>query len=237
MGKLTLMRVLLVLLVVVAMASATRRGFSDQQPSRNRGHWLPLANDHPNNKLHSSKPLIKAWVALKQNEMGLRAVQKNVETASDPYHPAYGRHLSWAQVNALVAPRSDDVAQVVEWLEWAGAKEVEVMTSRSWVRFTASAEAIMALVKCRVQAYSPLQASTQQREEPTSSVIIHRCEEEAYEIPRHLDHVVDFVTPLVGMAGWLPLLLLLWLIINHQASRCPARRTRLVDQGKAPKSR
>jgi subtilase family serine protease len=190
----------LLLVVAVALASASGgspRGFVSKRATTGRSHWRPLSEDETrawaNKRNAGEQPLIKAYIALKENEEGLQKVQQSVEATSNPAHPHYGRHLSWDELNALVAPRDADVEAVVAWLQGAGVTKYEVMASRSWVRFAGSADALEALVNCRVRAYTPRKESAKKER-----IVIQRCEGEAYEIPRHLDHIIDFVTPIVG---------------------------------------
>jgi tripeptidyl-peptidase-1 len=206
MARATILVLLLVVLAALAVASASSglRGFVSKRAASGRSHWRPLTPEETRQWVSTKRaavdadeeqlPLIKAYVALKENAAGLRTVQESIEASSDPARPdRYGRHLEWEELNALVAPSEDDVAQVTQWLERAGVEHWEVMASRSWVRIAASAEALEALVKCRVRAYTPRKDSTK-----PERIVIQRCEEEVYEIPRHLDHIVDFVTPIVG---------------------------------------
>lgn len=178
---------ILVLVVAVALAGASTglRGFVSKRGTTGRAHWRLLTTQEASGN-------IKAFVALKENQQGLHKVKESVEAASDPANPNYGRHLSWEELNALVAPSEAEVEAVVQWLQSAGVEKYEVMASRSWIRFTASPAALEALVQCRIRAYTPKKESKKER------VIIHRCEEDIYEIPRHLEHIVDFVTPIVG---------------------------------------
>jgi tripeptidyl-peptidase-1 len=165
-----------------------------RQATSGRAHWRPLTSAEldAHRAIDGEQPLIKAFVALKENAAGLRAVEAAVEAASDPTRAdTYGRHLEWDELNALVAPTDADVEQVKTWLEQAGVERFEVLASGSWVRIEASADALHALVKCRVRSYTP-------RLRQNKKVVIQRCEEEVYEIPRHLDHIVEFVTPIVG---------------------------------------
>jgi tripeptidyl-peptidase-1 len=188
---------LLVVAIALASASGSPRGFVTKRATTGRSHWRNLSEDETrawaNKRNAGEQPLIKAYVALKENQEGLRKVQESVEASSNPAHPRYGRHLSWEEVNALVAPRYADVEAVVAWLQDAGVTKYEVMASRSWVRFAGSADALEALVNCRVRPYTPRKDSAKKER-----IIIQRCEEEVYEIPRHLDHIIDFVTPIVG---------------------------------------
>ena len=54
-------------------------------------------------------------------ERGLDDVRAAARAVSDPASPAYGRYLSRAEVDALAAPRAEDVAIVVAWLDRACA--------------------------------------------------------------------------------------------------------------------
>jgi hypothetical protein len=181
-------------------SGAGLRGFvNGRRATSGRAHWRPLTpaelDAHRVSDSAFEQPLIKAFVALKENSAGLRAVEAAVEAASDPTRAdTYGRHLEWDELNALVAPTDTDVEQVKLWLERAGVERFEVLASGSWVRIEASADALHALVKCRLRSYTP-----RLRHDSTSKkVVIQRCEEEVYHIPHHLDHIVEFVSPIVG---------------------------------------
>jgi hypothetical protein len=190
-----LVAVLAAVVVSASSSGAGLRGFvNGRQATSGRAHWRPLTSAEldAHRAIDGEQPLIKAFVALKENAAGLRAVEAAVEAASDPTRAdTYGRHLEWDELNALVAPTDADVEQVKTWLERAGVERFEVLASGSWVRIEASADALHALVKCRVRSYTP-------RLRQNKKVVIQRCEEEVYEIPRHLDHIVEFVTPIVG---------------------------------------
>ncbi len=203
---------ILVLLLVVVLAAALAvtsmsrlRGFVSKHAMSGHSHWCPLTHEETHQWVSTKRaaidtdeeqlPLIKAYVVLKENTAGLRTMQESIKASSNPTCPNhYGHHLEWEELNALVAPSKDDMAQVTQWLKHASVKHWEVMASCSWVRIATSAKALEALVKCHIRAFTPHKDLTK-----SERIIIQWCEEEVYKILCHLDHIVDFMTPIVGM--------------------------------------
>ena len=57
---------------------------------------------------------------------------------SDPFHERYGQHLSKEEVEGLVAPHSDSVHSVNEWLASHGltGDALSHSPARDWVKVT-----------------------------------------------------------------------------------------------------
>jgi hypothetical protein len=199
MDKTALVLLVLALLALVVATSASsqhrQRGFIDKRSTNARSLWQPLTDLEGDDQAAAARTrrLVKAYVALKENQDGLHSVQESVEAALDPQSKTYSRHLSWDAVNTLVAPGQANMAKVVRWLKQAGVEKWEVMPTRSWIRINASADVLESLVKCRMRAYTPVEATATE-----GATVIHRCKEDTYQVPHHLKDIMDFVTPIVG---------------------------------------
>lgn len=203
----TMQTVLLIGVFLLAVAVGFTSGALDDGPHHLRGFvhqwasgtgdqhslWRQLSKDESHAWANKSS-MIKAFIALQENQEGLKKVKEAIEAASDLTNAtSYGCHLSWDNLTTLVAPSDTKVDAVVQWLKAAGMEKYEVMASCR-VSFAALADALETLVKCCVCAYMPCAMHSSLKH-----VLIHWCEEDVYRIPCHLEHIVDFVTPLVGV--------------------------------------
>ncbi len=80
---------------------------------------------------------VRLTVAVKHDAAGAAALERELLRRSDPENADfYGRWLTAAQVDALVAPSPDAVRAVRRWLEDAGATEVAATGTGDWVSAT-----------------------------------------------------------------------------------------------------
>lgn len=69
-------------------------------------------------------------LALKEDEGVVAAIKKTALAVSDPDSPSYGQFLNAAQIDAMTAPKTEDLKLVTSWLETAGVTSYTVKGSR-----------------------------------------------------------------------------------------------------------
>ena len=92
-------------------------------------HSWTLAEDVP-----APSTKIVLTVAVRQPEQGKRKLREEILARSDPDSPLYSQWLSKAQVDDLVRPAPEAVRAVTEWLERAGATDMDRTTAGDFVR-------------------------------------------------------------------------------------------------------
>ena len=103
------------LLLAAAMASVVVCGAPQALKLRQSvavpRNWLDLGRAPPAH-------VIPLRIALPQQRFS--ELEQHLAEISDPFHARYGKHLSKADVEALVAPHPNSVNAVYEWLEGHG---------------------------------------------------------------------------------------------------------------------
>jgi hypothetical protein len=74
-------------------------------------------------------------VAVRQSADGKRMLKQQILARSDPDSPLYSQWLTKAQVDDLVRPAPEAVRAVTDWLERAGATDVDQTTAGDFVRY------------------------------------------------------------------------------------------------------
>ncbi|KAG8739823.1 hypothetical protein FRC10_005084 [Ceratobasidium sp. 414] len=124
--------------------------------------------------------LIDMRIGLKQARMDdLLAILAQV---SDPGHVRYGMHLSKAEVDELVAPRSETVETVEEWLDAHGVKISGRSSAGDWLHVRVPVARAEKMLNTRYNVYQHESGS-------------HIVRSESYALPRWLDDHVDLVQP------------------------------------------
>jgi subtilase family serine protease len=77
-------------------------------------------------------------LSLKEDAGVVTAIKKTALAVSDPDSPSYGQFLNAAQIDAMTAPKAEDLKIVTSWLETAGVTSYAVKGSR--VEVVASTE-------------------------------------------------------------------------------------------------
>src|SRR4051812_41211359 len=62
----------------------------------------------------------------------IASFRQKVLDVSTPSHPAYGQHLSKAEVNSMLAPAEDSFTLVAEWLKSKGLSDVATIEN-DWI--------------------------------------------------------------------------------------------------------
>ncbi|CAE6432120.1 unnamed protein product [Rhizoctonia solani] len=119
-------------------------------------------------------------VGLKQARMGelLNVLSK----VSDPANSEYGKHLSKEDVDKLVAPRSETVESVEQWLRSHGATVSGRSSAGDWVHVTVPVSRAEKMLGTKYNIYRHTSGA-------------HIVRSESYALPRSLDSHVDVVQP------------------------------------------
>ncbi|CCO36171.1 tripeptidyl-peptidase I [Rhizoctonia solani AG-1 IB] len=119
-------------------------------------------------------------VGLKQARMGelLNVLSK----VSDPANSEYGKHLSKEDVDKLVAPRSETVESVEQWLRSHGATVSGRSSAGDWVHVIVPVSRAEKMLGTKYNIYRHTSGA-------------HIVRSESYALPRSLDSHVDVVQP------------------------------------------
>ncbi|GLB42698.1 putative pro-kumamolisin, activation domain [Lyophyllum shimeji] len=123
-------------------------------------------------------------LGLKQDKMD--DLVANLMETSDPSHPSYGKHLSKAEAEALVAPHQDSVDAVEAWLQHHGIAPENIVHSTGgggWVIVRVSVAQAERMLGTKYNVYHHTRSA--ERVVRTMS----------YSLPRELLSHVDVVTP------------------------------------------
>jgi len=136
---------------------------------------------------HSTPPAdhkFEMRVALKQNRID--DLIANLMETSDPSHPKYGKHLTAAEAEALVAPHQDSVDAVDAWLEHHGIspEDVDHRTGGGhWVIIRVSVAQAERMLDTRYNVYHHAKSSER---------VVRAM---SYSLPRELHSHIDVITP------------------------------------------
>ncbi|KAF9456972.1 peptidase S8/S53 domain-containing protein [Collybia nuda] len=120
-------------------------------------------------------------VGLKQGK--IEDLIENLMETSDPNHERYGKHLSQAEVDTLIAPHPESVNAVESWLDYHGIGAQHTNWSNDWVivRVTVAQAERMLGAKYNVYHHSA-----------SSERVVRTL---SYSLPRDLHSRVDVVAP------------------------------------------
>ncbi|KAG8746061.1 hypothetical protein FRC10_006164 [Ceratobasidium sp. 414] len=124
--------------------------------------------------------LIDMRIGLKQ--AGMAELLSTLAEVSDPTHARYGKHLSKAEVDELVAPRSETVEIVEKWLDTHNAKVTRRSPAGDWLHVTVPVARAEQMLNTRYNVYRHTSGS-------------HIVRSESYALPRSLDSHIDLVQP------------------------------------------
>ncbi|RPD75551.1 subtilisin-like protein [Lentinus tigrinus ALCF2SS1-7] len=125
--------------------------------------------------------LVHLTIALPQsNVSGLHAALLEV---SDPDHPNYGRHLSKAEVEQLVAPVPESVKAVTEWLNSKGVNPAGTSASGDMLHLRVPTAHANALFGANFTMYM---------HEDTKTTMLRTL---SYAVPGHLHEHINYVYP------------------------------------------
>ncbi|KAI0178003.1 peptidase S8/S53 domain-containing protein [Pestalotiopsis sp. NC0098] len=120
-------------------------------------------------------------------QLAAQNTDKFHETAlniATPGHELYGKHLSQAEIDAMIAPTDESKSLVLDWLSHQGLADKSVVSSRgNAVTVTASIEEIEKLLEADYETYTNSETGEQ---------IVRTLE---YSLPESLDGHVRMVQP------------------------------------------
>jgi len=135
--------------------------------------------------LQLSETPVSFVLQLKESSAGIHNIKKLALAVSDPSSPAYGSFLNSAQLEALTAPKAEDVAHVRAWIESAGVTSYTVKGSR--IEVTSTIEQAGLLFTTRFATLTNAKFGQ----------TVHRAGE--YSIPEDIDEHVQAVFGLHGL--------------------------------------
>jgi tripeptidyl-peptidase-1 len=162
------------------------------------GHEAHLARMHDKGwELGEAAPRdaqLELIVAVKQNSAGVAALERALLAVSMPSSPTYGKHLSNAQAQALVAPSAASLDAVHAWLSEHGIALANLTSTADFVGGLVSVAAAEALLGTSFHAFSHA---------PSGSSVVRAAR--PYTVPAPLAAHVDFVAPTVSFPPIRPL--------------------------------
>lgn len=165
-------------LFVVALASAAAERYTLEQDA-----LLPHASAWARVGRANGSSRISLTIAVRQSN--LDALEELVLRVSDPESPAYGKHLTLEQVNALVAPRAESTEKVRDFLGARNVTSCESSASGDFVRCQVTVAEAEVLLEAEYYLYK--HTKTGLTATRTSS----------YSLPADISGHVDFVSPTV----------------------------------------
>lgn len=153
-----------------------------------------------NMKVHESRSypaagFVRTGPAAANTTVRLRIalVQSNPErlidalyNVSTPGSPSYGQHLSKAEVEALVAPSTETVSAVEEWLQQAGINATKATAAGDWLSIAVPVSKANELLDADFNVYTHT---------VTGQQVIRTMR---YSVPPELEGHLDFVYPTVS---------------------------------------
>ncbi|PRP78809.1 hypothetical protein PROFUN_00982 [Planoprotostelium fungivorum] len=125
------------------------------------------------------------FIALKERNMG--EVERIALEISNPDSTSFSQHLSFHELKALTAPHASDVAKVTQWLDSNGIDH-ERTPSGGHIKIRATVAQVERLFDCKLTTFTHSASA--------ANPIVRS--ETSYKVPKHLDDIVQFVTPLHG---------------------------------------
>ncbi|KAF9460533.1 peptidase S8/S53 domain-containing protein [Collybia nuda] len=120
-------------------------------------------------------------LGLKQNK--IKDLISSLMETSNPSHERYGKHLTKAEAEALVAPHPKSVKAVTLWLNFHKFSSEDVNYSGGWVTFRTTISQAERMLGAKYNVY---------HHSASSQKVIRTM---GYSIPRELHHHVDIITP------------------------------------------
>ncbi|PRP86479.1 hypothetical protein PROFUN_05261 [Planoprotostelium fungivorum] len=166
---------LLLLLALIATALAGRRVTLENV------HHVPEGWSATQKRDGGDAPLTLT-IALKQRNM--EKLDLILTQVSDPTSPQYGRYLTREQVIDLVAPTSDSILQVTQWLRSQGASptDIHLHESKDFIDVTLSHSAAERMLETTFVSYIH---TTGRRAVKAAN---------SYSVPHEISSLIDFVS-------------------------------------------
>ena len=113
-----------------------------------------------------------------------RGIAHTGQLVSDPFHPRYGQHLSTDEVNALVKPTDNALAQVHDWLKKHAipANYLVHSPAKDFIRVTLPVSAVESMLDTKYSVYQHEDGST----------VVRTLE---WSLPQHLHEHIDSIQP------------------------------------------
>jgi len=103
---------------------------------------------------------------------------------SDPFHHRYGQHLTKAEVDELVKPKDETLAQVHDWLCGSGITEdqLEYSHTKDWIKVTLPVSAVEELLDTQYSVFQHKDGS-------------HVVRTPKWSLPMHLHEHIETIQP------------------------------------------
>ncbi|KJA29771.1 hypothetical protein HYPSUDRAFT_126627 [Hypholoma sublateritium FD-334 SS-4] len=127
--------------------------------------------------------IISLRIGLHQRNFDL--LEKHLYEVSDPTHSRYGEHLSKEEVEDLVAPHSNSLSAVDEWLSEFNLKEDDIARSpaKDWVVLTIPVSLAEKMLNTKYYVW---------KHGKTGNELVRTT---SYSLPSHLDSHIEVVQP------------------------------------------
>ncbi|KAF8860349.1 tripeptidyl peptidase-like protein [Acephala macrosclerotiorum] len=111
-------------------------------------------------------------------------LERHLYEVSDPFHPRYGQHLSKAEVNELIKPSDDTLAQVHDWLCGNGVKKEDLQYShaKDWIKVTLPVSTVESLLDTQYSVFQHKDGS-------------HMVRAPEWSLPMHLHEHIETIQP------------------------------------------
>ncbi|ETW78995.1 serine protease S53 [Heterobasidion irregulare TC 32-1] len=123
-------------------------------------------------------------LALTQNNF--QGLEDALYAVSTPGNPRYGQHLSKEEVEELVAPSSDTVSAINEWLSSNGLTSSKVSPSGDWIAVNTTVEKANELLDADFSTFTQLDSGTK------------AVRTLSYSIPASLKDHISFIHPTIA---------------------------------------
>eukprot|EP00698_Gefionella_okellyi_P005748 TRINITY_DN15208_c0_g1_i1.p1 TRINITY_DN15208_c0_g1~~TRINITY_DN15208_c0_g1_i1.p1 ORF type:complete len:557 (-),score=165.69 TRINITY_DN15208_c0_g1_i1:19-1689(-) len=167
-------------ITVGTFASASRRYVEFTEPKLAPAGWR-LVGDAP------SSHTVKLTFALKQSNIDI--LESTFWAVSDPTSDSYGEHLSFEQVNRLIAPSPKSIELVLDFLAAHGITDVDLNIAGDFITARTSVAVAEQLLQCNFRLY-------EHRKDGERLVRAPR-----YSLPNHIADVVQFVGGVIRFPG------------------------------------
>ncbi|OCH92966.1 tripeptidyl peptidase A [Obba rivulosa] len=119
-------------------------------------------------------------------------LEKHLYEVSDPFHERYGAHLSKEEVDALVAPHSESVELVTEWLTSHGLSEGSMSRSpaQDWVTVKVPVSLAEKMLDTEYHVWS---------HEASNASLVRTT---SYSLPDYLHEHIDLIQPTTLFSTW-----------------------------------
>ncbi|KAF9009885.1 family S53 protease [Cyathus striatus] len=166
---------LLACIAVVACANPVVRDLVQHESRTSIPNGFVKANAAP------ADQVLTLRINLAQNDMA--GLEKALFDVSTPGSALYGQHLSKEEVDAFVAPSSETVSLVNEWLSSNGITATPISPAGDWLEFTVPVSKANAMLGADFNVFS---------HQPSGKQIVRTL---AYSIPANLKDHVDLIHP------------------------------------------